>query len=125
LGVTPSISDASPTPEDLELTENLERTLREQGLFETDEESRRRQVHESHRGSIRAEEDSFGTDTLLPIAALYFIREIVLGKLDKMVKEFVYLVSIKRNQGEAIAREAGGKIFTFGSYRLGVHGSGK
>ncbi|GJJ76201.1 poly(A) polymerase [Entomortierella parvispora] len=92
LGITPSISDAFPTPEDLERTESLEKTLREQGLFESEEESRR--------------------------------REIVLGKLDKLVKEFVYLVSIKRNQGEAIAREAGGKIFTFGSYRLGVHGSG-
>lgn len=52
-------------------------------------------------------------------------REIVLGKLDRMVKDFVYRISIKRNLGEQNARDAGGKIFTFGSYRLGVHGSGK
>ena len=51
-------------------------------------------------------------------------REIVLGKLDKMVKEFVYRVCLRRNHSESLAREAGGKIFTFGSYRLGVHGSG-
>ncbi|KAG0327558.1 polynucleotide adenylyltransferase [Dissophora globulifera] len=51
--------------------------------------------------------------------------EVVLGKLDKMVKEFVYTISLRRNHPESIAREAGGKIFTFGSYRLGVHGSGK
>ncbi|KAJ1988055.1 polynucleotide adenylyltransferase [Dimargaris cristalligena] len=51
-------------------------------------------------------------------------REIVLGKLDKMVKEFVYKVSINRNIPESLALEAGGKIFTFGSYRLGVHGAG-
>lgn len=50
----------------------------------------------------------------------------MLGKLDKLVKEFVFVVLTKRrNQPDAVAREAGGKIFTFGSYRLGVHGSGK
>ena len=41
-----------------------------------------------------------------------------------MVKQFVYDVSLKRNLPEAIAAEAGGKIFTFGSYRLGVHSAG-
>jgi poly(A) polymerase len=51
-------------------------------------------------------------------------REVVLGKLDKLVKEFVYRTSKKRQLPEADAREAGGKIFTFGSYRLGVHGAG-
>ena len=53
-----------------------------------------------------------------------FFREVVLGKLDKLVKEFVYRISKKRQLPEADAREAGGKIFTFGSYRLGVHGAG-
>jgi len=52
-------------------------------------------------------------------------REIVLGKLDKMVKEFVYVVYVRKGYPDQIAKEAGGKIFTFGSYRLGVHGSGK
>jgi poly(A) polymerase len=52
-------------------------------------------------------------------------REIVLGKLDKMVKEFVYVVYVRKGYAEQIAKEAGGKIFTFGSYRLGVHGSGE
>lgn len=51
-------------------------------------------------------------------------REVVLGKLDKLVKEFVYRTSKKRQLPDADAREAGGKIFTFGSYRLGVHGAG-
>ncbi|KAI1303884.1 polynucleotide adenylyltransferase [Mortierella claussenii] len=92
LGVTMPISEAFPTPEDLESTDRLVQTLKDQGLFESEEESKR--------------------------------REIVLGKLDKMVKEFVYQISLRRNHPESIAREAGGKIFTFGSYRLGVHGSG-
>ncbi|KAJ3091075.1 polynucleotide adenylyltransferase [Quaeritorhiza haematococci] len=51
-------------------------------------------------------------------------REVVLGKLNQLFKEFVRIVSLKRNLPESVANEAGGKIFTFGSYRLGVHGKG-
>ncbi|KAG0235721.1 polynucleotide adenylyltransferase [Actinomortierella wolfii] len=94
LGVTNPISEAYPSKEDQESTDQLVQTLKDLGLFEPEEESKRRQV-----------------------------LEIVLGKLDKMVKEFVYRVTSKKVP-EAIAREAGGKIFTFGSYRLGVHTSG-
>ena len=48
----------------------------------------------------------------------------VLGKINHLFKEFVYNISIKNNLPESIAREAGGKVFSFGSYRLGVHGKG-
>ncbi|KAG9066553.1 polynucleotide adenylyltransferase [Linnemannia hyalina] len=82
LGVTMPISEALPTKEDLDSSDRLLQTLKEQGL------------------------------------------EIVLGKLDKLVKEFVYVVYVRKGYPEQIAKEAGGKIFTFGSYRLGVHGSG-
>ncbi|KAJ1960014.1 polynucleotide adenylyltransferase, partial [Dimargaris xerosporica] len=92
LGVTRPISLEQPTAHELEVTATLLETLKAEGLYESEEESRR--------------------------------REIVLGKLDKMVKDFVYKVSLARNCSEADAREAGGKIFTFGSYRLGVHGAG-
>ncbi|KAI9142151.1 Poly(A) polymerase central domain-containing protein [Paraphysoderma sedebokerense] len=51
-------------------------------------------------------------------------RETVLGKLDMMVKQFVKRVSMMRGLPESMAKEAGGKIYTFGSYRLGVHGAG-
>lgn len=40
------------------------------------------------------------------------------------MKKFVYNVSIAHGLSEATAAAAGGKIFTFGSYRLGVHGPG-
>ncbi|TPX67639.1 hypothetical protein CcCBS67573_g07418 [Chytriomyces confervae] len=47
-------------------------------------------------------------------------REVVLTKLDAIFKEFVRHISQKRSLPDSI--DAGGKIFTFGSYRLGVHG---
>ncbi|KAF8231409.1 Poly(A) polymerase [Tricholoma matsutake] len=51
-------------------------------------------------------------------------REIVLGRVAALVKKFVRTVSLNRGLSEAAANAAGGKIFTFGSYRLGVHGPG-
>jgi poly(A) polymerase len=47
-------------------------------------------------------------------------RERVLGKLDFMVKEFV----LRMSKADGQDRAYGGKIFTFGSYRLGVHDKG-
>lgn len=41
-----------------------------------------------------------------------------------LVKKFVKKVSMDRGLSEAAANAAGGKIFTFGSYRLGVHSPG-
>lgn len=91
-GVTPPISKAPPTEKELKYTESLIETLKSFGLFESEEEARK--------------------------------REIVLGKLNSIFKEFVRKVSLKRHLPESVANEAGGKIFTFGSYRLGVHGAG-
>jgi poly(A) polymerase len=51
-------------------------------------------------------------------------REIVLGRFAEAVKKFVHKVAIQRGLSESAAKVAGGKIFTFGSYRLGVHGPG-
>ncbi|XP_078591814.1 poly(A) polymerase beta-like [Branchiostoma floridae x Branchiostoma japonicum] len=51
-------------------------------------------------------------------------RMVVLGKLNKLVKEWIKQVSLAKNMPPAIAETVGGKIYTFGSYRLGVHGAG-
>jgi poly(A) polymerase len=51
-------------------------------------------------------------------------RLLVLGHLNELMKKWIYNVSIKKGKTEQEAKEVGGKIFTFGSYRLGVHGKG-
>ncbi|TPX38308.1 hypothetical protein SmJEL517_g00133 [Synchytrium microbalum] len=49
-------------------------------------------------------------------------REMVLGEISILVKAFVRRVSLEKGLPESM--DAGGKIFTFGSYRLGAHASG-
>ncbi|KAJ1308456.1 hypothetical protein OPQ81_004160 [Rhizoctonia solani] len=51
-------------------------------------------------------------------------RQEVLGMVHELVRKFVRTVSLNIGMSEQAASAAGGKIFTFGSYRLGVHGPG-
>ena len=55
---------------------------------------------------------------------LLLYRMAVLAKLDKIVKDWILEVSLKKNIPPNIAETVGGKIYTFGSYRLGVHTKG-
>ncbi|XP_071450395.1 poly(A) polymerase type 3 [Hetaerina americana] len=45
----------------------------------------------------------------------------ILSKLNALVKEWIREASVKRNMPPNVAENVGGKIYTFGSYRLGVH----
>ncbi|XP_075059958.1 poly(A) polymerase gamma isoform X2 [Mixophyes fleayi] len=51
-------------------------------------------------------------------------RMFVLGKLNNLVKEWIAELGECKNLPPTLISAAGGKIFTFGSYRLGVHTKG-
>ncbi|XP_067092631.1 poly(A) polymerase gamma isoform X1 [Osmerus mordax] len=51
-------------------------------------------------------------------------RLAVLGKLNAFVKEWIAEISETKNLPLSAVTNTGGKIFTFGSYRLGVHTKG-
>ncbi|MCJ1309324.1 polynucleotide adenylyltransferase [Agyrium rufum] len=51
-------------------------------------------------------------------------RKAALQLIQKVTIEFVKVVSKEQNQPQAVITSAGGKIFTYGSYRLGVYGPG-
>lgn len=68
-------------------------------------------------------------DSLLPYNVIEAESELnhrmeILAKLNKLVKEWVRDVSIGKNMPPQTAEKLGGKIYTFGSYRLGVHHKG-
>lgn len=52
-------------------------------------------------------------------------RQQVLQLLQRVAIEFVKVVSRKKGLSPAAVEAAGGKVLTYGSYRLGVYGPGK
>ncbi|XP_053964086.1 poly(A) polymerase type 3-like [Anastrepha ludens] len=51
-------------------------------------------------------------------------RTKILTKLNMLVRKWIKNVSMAKNMSKADAKKLGGKIYTFGSYRLGVHDKG-
>ncbi|XP_021110338.1 poly(A) polymerase beta [Heterocephalus glaber] len=51
-------------------------------------------------------------------------RTLILEKLNNLVKEWIREISESKNLPQAFIENVGGKLFTFGSYRLGVHTKG-
>ncbi|XP_040845970.1 poly(A) polymerase beta [Ochotona curzoniae] len=51
-------------------------------------------------------------------------RILILEKLNNLVKEWIREVSASKSLPEVLVESVGGRLFTFGSYRLGVHTKG-
>ena len=49
----------------------------------------------------------------------------VLRKVNELAKEWIKEVSVQKNMPTSAADHVGGKIYTFCSYRLGVHNKGE
>ena len=52
-------------------------------------------------------------------------RKKTLQTIQKVTVEFVKISMSKKNKPQSSIIAAGGKIFTYGSYRLGVYGPGE
>jgi poly(A) polymerase len=91
-GVTPAISLALPTEDELRLNESLITELRAQNNFEAADDTDRRKK--------------------------------VLALLQKVTEQFVRHVGLQKGLAPSVIESAGGKVSTFGSYRLGVYGPG-
>lgn len=52
-------------------------------------------------------------------------RKQVLEKMQQVTEEFVLQVARRKGLPKSIIDNAGGKVSTFGSYRLGVYGPGE
>ncbi|KAJ4748265.1 Poly(A) polymerase [Rhynchospora pubera] len=75
---------------------------------------------------IRTQElEKFLTDAgLYPSNEDAIRQEEVLGRLDQVVKTWIRRVTLAKGYNKQFVQEANAKIFTYGSYRLGVHGPG-
>ncbi|XP_044954707.1 nuclear poly(A) polymerase 4-like isoform X1 [Hordeum vulgare subsp. vulgare] len=91
-GMDPPLSLTRPTMFDLQKTAELEKFLVEAGLYESKEQSAK--------------------------------REEVLREIDVIVKGWVKQLTSQKGYSEQMIEKANVVLFTFGSYRLGVHGPG-
>jgi len=109
-GVTPPISQSLPTDSELAANDALIAELKKQNNFESLEETERRSVVTIAQMRSLLNGDS---------------RKNALQLLQKITVEFVRHISREvRKLPQNAVDAAGGKIFTYGSYRLGVYGPG-
>ncbi|KAF1985175.1 Poly(A) polymerase [Aulographum hederae CBS 113979] len=91
-GITDPISTALPTPQDMQLDEQLTAELKARHNFESHEDTEKRKTALRH--------------------------------LQSVTEELVRQVGKRKNLPQSVVDAAGGRVATFGSYRLGVFGPG-
>ncbi|XP_031119750.1 nuclear poly(A) polymerase 4-like [Ipomoea triloba] len=91
-GVIKPLSLSGPTDADIRRTKELEKFLEDSGLYESAEETAK--------------------------------REHVLSRLKQILKDWVKGLTRLRGYSDQVVEDANAVLYTFGSYRLGVHGPG-
>lgn len=114
LGMTSAISTAIPKPEDHQKTKELEKCLGKFLLLFIKFCLKSNFCY----FSLLEPYNVFESDMELNH------RMEILAKLNTLVKEWVKEVSVSKNMPPQLASKLGGNIYTFGSYRLGVHHKG-
>ena len=111
-GVTPPISMEPLTPLDNEMYSLLVEELKRQNSYEDTAMINKKLVHHESRscGGTPAYTSNHRLETL--------------KKLNNITIEFVKYVGRKKQFSETMVAGFGGRIFPFGSYRLGVFGPG-
>jgi poly(A) polymerase len=112
-GLTPPISSALPIPADVALNSALIEELKRQNNYESPAETAKRCVAVSAKSILTFEANDEG------------YRQSTLQLLYQVTVEFVKEVCRRKGFSEPSLSEFGGKIFPFGSYRLGVYGPGQ
>ncbi|TRY77582.1 hypothetical protein DNTS_007218 [Danionella cerebrum] len=109
-GITSPISLTLPKEADLILTKKLTENLRPFGVFEEELELQRRSFNRVMGSGAHLPLIGHGAHSSIP--------------LNTLVKLWIREVSEAKNIPASVVDTVGGKIFTFGSYRLGVHTKG-
>lgn len=112
LGVTSPINTNEPKPIDIQRSKELEDALNSYGLLESEREL-------NHRCYL----PHMFLELALNLINFSF-RMDVLAKMHNLVTEWIKIVSLSKNMPQSAVESMGGKIYTFGSYRLGVHTKG-
>jgi poly(A) polymerase len=105
-GITHPLSEAKPEPKDLKANEQLIEYLKSINNFESPEGNDRRYVP----NAVHAAQ------------SLTFASGRVLNHLQKVTEEFVKRVGRTKGLPQSTIDNLGGKVFTYGSYTIGVHG---
>ncbi|OXB76140.1 UNVERIFIED_CONTAM: hypothetical protein H355_005351 [Colinus virginianus] len=144
-GITSPISLATPKDIDYIHTQKLVEAMESFGVFEDEEElnhstSMLQNQPQRHYGitspislATPKDIDYIHTQKLVEAMESFGVFEdeeelnhrlVVLCKLDNLVKEWIFELGESKNLPPSVVGNVGGRIFTFGSYRLGVHTKG-
>ena len=108
-GTTPSISWTLPTEKEIKQDAELTDELKRQNQYEAPSETEK-----------KLSAPAIQSDSLLTCEP----RHALLAQLQNIAVEFVKHVCKKKSLPQSIVDSAGGKIFTYGSYRLGAYAPG-